>query len=91
MEDFFKMDVFFVIATLVTVVVGVLLAVVLVYAIRFMRTANRIGETVEEEAERISADIQKTRAKMKNFKLLHLFPFFGKSEKRAATRKRKKD
>jgi hypothetical protein len=91
MENFFKMDVFFVVATLMAVVIGVLIAVALVYAIRFLRTVNRISDSVEEEADRIRSDIQEARGKVKNFKLLHLFPLLGKSVKRITTRKKKKD
>lgn len=92
MEDFLKMDVFFVVATIATVVLATLLGVALAYAIRFLRTVNRIGESIEEEADMIRSDIQETRARVKNFRLLHLFPLLGKSAKRIAARSaRKKD
>jgi hypothetical protein len=92
MEDFFKMDVFFVVATAATVVVAVLLCVVLAYLIRFMRIVNRIGDSIEEETDMIRSDIQETRARVKDFRFLHLFPLLGKSAKRIAARsKRKKD
>ena len=92
MEDFLKMDVFFFVATLAMVLVTILISVALAYVIRFLRIVNRISETVEEETDMIRSDIQEARARVKNFRFIHLFPLLGKSAKRIATRgKQKKD
>lgn len=92
MEDFFKMDVFFVVATLATVLVAALICITLAYLIRFLRTVNRISETVEEETDMIRGDIQEARSRVRNFRFIHLFPLLRKSARRIASRgKRKKD
>lgn len=89
MEDFFKMDVFFVVATIATVVVTTLLVIALVYAVRFLRTLDRIGHEVEEEAVALRADIEEARSRVKSFRFAQLFPLLGKMMKRKASRKRR--
>jgi uncharacterized membrane protein YqiK len=61
MDDFLKMDVFFVVATLALVVVSVMIAVFLFYAIRVVRTADRLGTLVEKEFALIKGDIDDAR------------------------------
>lgn len=86
MTDFFKMDVFFVVATVATAVVALILIVALAYAIRFLRTLNRIGDDIEEETEAIREDIHDVRKKVRRFKLASLFTIFARS----ASRKKRK-
>lgn len=62
MDGFLKMEIFFAVATASVVVLTVLLSVLLYYAIRLVRRAERIGETVEREALRIAGDIDDARA-----------------------------
>lgn len=85
MTDFFKMDVFFVVATIATVVVAIALVVALVYAIRFLRTLNRIGDDIEAETDAIREDIHDMRKKVRRFKLASLLTFFV----RGASRKKR--
>ena len=74
MEDFLKMDVFFVVATIVAVVVGLLVSVALYYVIRLLRIITHITEQVEEEAITIRKDIAEVRTRVHKeglrFKLL---------------------
>ena len=65
MDEFLKMDVFFVVATIGIVVVAGLVAAVLVYALRLVRTLERIAEDVEEEAKALRADLQEARSAAK--------------------------
>lgn len=90
MTDFLKMDVFFVVATVATAVIALIAIVALVYAIRFLRTLNRIGDTVEEEAEAIREDIRDARNRVRGFRFSELFSLFGKTIRRAAPRAKKK-
>ncbi len=62
MNDFLKMDIFFVTATVALVLVALLLCVFLYYAIRVARKMDRIGALVEEEARAITGDIDELRA-----------------------------
>src|SRR5262249_27687662 len=62
MTEFLKMDIFFVIATIGTVVVAVLAAIALWYLVRILKTFDRLTREVEEEAKAIRADIHEARA-----------------------------
>ncbi len=65
MNDFLKMDIFFVVATISVIVVGVLLSLVLWYGLRLVKTCDRILQEVEGEAKALRADIAETRANLK--------------------------
>ncbi|HEY0010660.1 MAG TPA: hypothetical protein VGB97_01950 [Candidatus Paceibacterota bacterium] len=90
MEDFLKMDIFFVVATVVMTLIGALVVVALVYAVRFLRTLNRVGDEFAEEAKAIREDVRAARARVKEegFRAASLFSLFGKSVKRATRKKR---
>lgn len=55
------MDLFFVVATAAVVVVSVLASVFLVFAIRLVRTAERLGSLVESEARALKGDLDDAR------------------------------
>jgi len=57
MNDFFKMDVFFVVATAAVVVLGALVGVALVRLLRILRHVERISDVVHKEAELVQGDI----------------------------------
>lgn len=57
MESVLKSDVFFFIATIMTVLIGLLAAFICVYIIRILRYAKEIVEKVREEADTIISDI----------------------------------
>lgn len=85
MDEFFKMDIFFVVTTGVVVFVGILTCVALIYLISLFRTLDRIASQVHEEAEEIRADLDEMRTKTRRegLRLVHLLTFFGKTAKRA--------
>ncbi len=93
MDEFFKMDVFFVVATAATVVVALCVCVMLAYATKLLRTLDRIAQEVEEEAQEIREDLDEMREEIRDGKnrFLSLFSFFGKGAKRVAkhTKRRK--
>ena len=82
MTDFFKMDVFFVVATIATVVVALIMVVALVYAIQFLRTLNRIGDDIEEETAALREDIDDVRKKVRTFRFMNLLSIFKKTTSR---------
>jgi hypothetical protein len=94
MSEFLKMDIFFVIATIGFVILGILLVVALVYVILLLRTLSRIATTVEEEADAIMGDIDDARESIKregiNFfsSIGSLLGFVQQRKKRSSTKKR---
>ncbi len=64
MTEFAKMDIFFAVATVGFVVLMILLAILLVYAIKFVRTLTRIAEIVEEETLSIKENMDSVREKV---------------------------
>ena len=91
MTDFLKMDIFFVVATVATVLIAACIVVALVYVVRLMRTLNRISEEVEEEAKAIREDIRDARSQVRGFGWSSLFGLVTKGAKRAVSRNKKAD
>ena len=77
MNDFLKMDVFFVVSTIAVVVVAALLALALIRIIRILRRVEQISDTVSEEAVLVRADVAELRqnVKQEGFKLKHMTRF----------------
>ena len=92
MDAFLKMDIFFAVATLVVVVLGVLIAVALLYVIRVLRTLERIATDVEGEAKALIADMDDMRVKVRaeGFKIAHMLSLLTKTGKRLITKHRQK-
>ncbi len=61
MESIVQMDIFFFVTTLVMVLVGVLMAILLVYAIRLVRDVHIIAEIIRDEAIDVIDDIDEFR------------------------------
>jgi hypothetical protein len=61
MESVAQMNIFFFVTTLVVVVVGVLLTIFLVYAIRFVRDVKIIMDIIRDEAGEVIDDIDDFR------------------------------
>lgn len=64
-SEFAKMDIFFLVTTLVVLLVGVLFSVVLTYLIRILRDISEITGTVRREADGIADDISAMRTEIK--------------------------
>lgn len=77
MSDFLKMDIFFVVSTVAIVLVATLALVALFYVIRILRTADKIGAEIADEASLIRADIRDARAgvRAEGFKWKHVSTF----------------
>lgn len=65
MNDFLKMDIFFIVTTGAVVVIAVLLVMVLIRLLRILKTVDEVSEIVQEEAEEIRNDIREVRAGVK--------------------------
>lgn len=95
MEDFLKMDIFFVVTTAVVFVVGLFFLVVLFYAIRILRNVDHISENISEESDSLRTDIAVLRTKLRDegLKLKHFSDFFSRFVTRNTEKhgRRKKD
>lgn len=65
MNDFLKMDIFFVVATIGVVVITVLICIALWYLIRTLRAFERIATLAEEEAKLVRNDLDEARQELK--------------------------
>jgi hypothetical protein len=90
MSDLLKMDIFFVVTTIAVVLLTLLVAIALYYVIRLLRTLDRIGEQIEEEAAALRADLNEVRssAKKQGLKIKELATFFDRTAKRLLGKKR---
>ena len=77
MEDFFKMDVFFVVSTIAVLVVTTLVAFILISILRILRHVEDISETVSEEMLLVRADVADLRSSVRTegFKVRHISRF----------------
>jgi MFS-type transporter involved in bile tolerance (Atg22 family) len=83
MNDFMKQDIFFFVTTIAVVVVGLLLAILIVYLIKISKDVKYISRKAKTEADLISEDISQLRSNMKTgMKLKHLFTFFNNLRKK---------
>ena len=78
MDDFLKMDIFFVVSTVAVVVVGGLFAYILVRVLRILRNVERLSDAVTEEARLLKWDIDDVRQKVRSegFKLSYVSRLF---------------
>ncbi len=65
MNEFVKMDVFFVVATLAVIVVAVLLALILYRVVKILRHVEHVTQIVSEEGDLIRADVADLRGAIK--------------------------
>ena len=94
MDEFFKMDVFFVVSTVVTIVVGGLFAVALWKFLELLKVLKEIADKAGKEAGALAEDIAEVRGAFKRdgLRLAALFEvmiggaarlFSGKKKKRS--------
>lgn len=88
MDEFLKMDIFFVVTTVMVLIGGILLAIALFYVVRILRNIDHISENVSEESDHIKADIGVLRENVRKegVKLKHFADFFGKMAGRRGKR-----
>ena len=79
MDDFLKMDIFFVVTSVSAVIITVLLALVLIRVLRILKNVQDISEMLEDEGRKIREDITRVREGIieEGFKLKHLMKFIG--------------
>lgn len=93
MDDFLKMDIFFVVTTVSVVVVTILLSLVLLRVFAILKNVQDISEIIEDEGRKLSADIAQVRENIKEegLRFKHLLKFIGIGAKiKRATKKQTK-
>jgi hypothetical protein len=96
MDDFLKMDLFFLVTTSVVFLVGLFSLVVLFYVVRILRSADHVMKNVSEESDNVRGDIAILRGKIRDegMRLRHFGDLFdsvyGRTKaKRKTTHKEK--
>ena len=81
MDPFFKMDIFFVVSTVMTIVVGGLFVIVLWKVLELLRVLKKLAEKAEKEASALTTDIAEVRTafKREGLRLAGLFEIIIKT------------
>ncbi len=84
MSEFAKMDIFFVITSAAVILLGILLAVLIIYIIKISRDIKYISQRAKSEADLISQDLSELRqnVKDKGAKLKFFASFFNNLSKK---------
>ena len=92
MNEFLKMDIFFVVTTIVVILIGALTAYILWRLQRILKNIEHISEQVANESDIIRQDLADLRSNIKSGKgrLRSLFGFLGKFGTRASKNSSKK-
>ncbi|MEK7201431.1 MAG: hypothetical protein AAB737_02245 [Patescibacteria group bacterium] len=90
MDNFLKMDIFFVVATLATTVLSVLLTMVLLRVLGILKKIDEVTALVRGEGEQLREDIQNVREHVhkEGLRIGHLFGFLSGMKKRKTRTKR---
>ena len=93
MNEFLKMDIFFVVTTVAVAIVSILLVVVLVRVLTILKNIQDISELVEEEGNKIREDIARVRASVteEGIRAKHILRFLGVGFGKKKTTKKKSD
>lgn len=89
MDQFYKMDVFFVITTAAVIIVTVVLAVAAIYVIKILKDVKYISKKAKTEADIISGELSELRQNVKEqgAKLKHFSSFFSNIYKKSKNNK----
>lgn len=89
MNEFLKMDVFFVVTTTVILLLGVFALVALYFIIKILKNVDHVSKNVSEESDHIKVDVNILRAKIRDegMRVQHLLGLFGGMKTRHHSRK----
>ncbi len=89
MDNFLKMDIFFVVATCATVVISILLTLVLLRVLKILKKIDDVTALVREEGEQLREDIASVREKVQagGLRIGHLFGFLSGAKKHSRTKR----
>jgi membrane protein implicated in regulation of membrane protease activity len=93
MNDFLKMDVFFLVTTTVVILLAVFALVALYYIIRILKSVDHVAHNVSEESDSLRDDITVLRAKVREegMRVQHFLEFFAGITSRQRGRKKPKE
>ena len=79
MNDFLKMDIFFIVTTLVVVMLGIVVTLILFRVWRILGHVEDISRDISEESALLRNDVAQMRARIKTegFKFAHIMSLFG--------------
>lgn len=88
MNEFLKMDIFFVVTTVAVIAVAILLVFVLWKIARILKNVEHISEQVSAETDAVREDLANMRSEVKEGKgrIKSLLGFFKKAAKRHYTK-----
>lgn len=91
MNDFLKMDIFFVVTTFVVAFWGIIGIVALYYIIRILKNINRLSQIAVEEADELRDDIADIRSHIRDegIRFKSVMDFFSSMLVRPPKRSRK--
>jgi uncharacterized protein YoxC len=84
MNEFLKMDIFFIITSIAAVILAILIIILLIYLIKFVKNLKYISDKARVETDNLSLDIRTLRENIhrEGFKLKHALNFFSSIIKR---------
>ena len=79
MNEFLKMDIFFIVTTLVVVMLGIVVTFILFRVWRILGHIEDISRDISEESALLRNDVAQMRARIKTegFKFAHIMSLFG--------------
>ena len=91
MNDFLKMDIFFIVTTLVVLMLGIVVTLILFRISRILRHIEDISRDISEESALLRNDVAQMRARIKTegFKFAHIMSLFSSRVARFWGKKRK--
>lgn len=89
MNEFLKMDIFFVVTTFVVLFVGAFAIVALYYIVRILRNVDHLSQNISEESDNVRGDITILRQRIRDegMKVKHFADFFSSFAARNTARK----
>ncbi|MDO8575818.1 MAG: hypothetical protein Q7R90_00715 [bacterium] len=90
MNDFLKMDIFFIVTTLVVVMLGTVVTLILFRVWRILGHVEDISRDISEESALLRNDVAQMRARIKTegFKFAHIMSLFSSRVSRFWGKKR---
>ena len=91
MNDFLKMDIFFIVTTLVVLMLGIVVTLILFRISRILGHIEDISRDISEESALLRNDVAQMRARIKTegFKFAHIMSLFSSRVARFWGKKRK--
>jgi hypothetical protein len=92
MDEFLKMDIFFVVTTVAVAIMTILLALVLIRVLRILKNIEDISLMVEEEGQKLREDIAevRTRVKEEGLRAKHFLEFLSIGGRRSRPKRSKR-